>query len=194
MHSYAKRVPDNEHLAALLARCTLRDENAFADLYQLTSAKIFGVLLRVLRRRDWAEEALQETYLRVWSHAKEYRPDRGAPMVWLISIARYRAFDQLRRRNYTATHETNAQDFKEALSEADPALMTGVEALYDDSKYRALQDCLAQLEDNQRQSLMLAFCEGFTHAELSYRMHAPLGTVKSWIRRGLQQLKQCMQV
>ena len=190
MASHTDQMPSDEHLAALLARCALRDQNAFAQLYRSTSARLFGVLLRILKRRDWAEDALQEAYLRVWSHAGDYLPGRAPPMAWLISIARYRAFDMLRKVARDVTSDAGSRSIEESLSDANPGHS---EQLHGSQDYKALQDCLTRLQENQRQSLMLAYCEGFTHVELSSRMQAPVGTVKSWIRRGLQQLKRCLE-
>ena len=187
----ADRVSGNDSLTALLARSALGEREAFAALYRSTSPKVFGVLLHILKRRDWAEEALQEAYLNVWSHAGEYRPDKGTPITWLVSIARYRAFDMLRKAERVNARDASAQTV-DALSNEDASPSEALQ-LYDHHDYRALQDCLAQLDEKQRRSLVMAYCEGFTHAELSQHLRTPLGTVKSWIRRGLQQLRQCLQ-
>jgi len=169
-------------LAELLAQCALRNQRAFALLYELTSAKLFGVALRILRRRDWAEEVLQECYVSIWNHAGDYAVQRSAPLTWMTSIVRNRSLDWLRRPQQEATGE-----------EYDIA----VEAWQDDApgplEAAALERCLQQLDGKQRQSIMLAFFHGLSHSEVAGHMKQPLGTVKTWVRRGLERLKGCLQ-
>lgn len=176
-------------LGQLLEQCALGNRAAFADLYRQTSAKLFGVALRILRREDWAEEVLQESFVNIWRHAAAYSVYKSAPMTWMISIVRNRALDILRRPGL----ET---------AQLDPSL---IEALQDQSagpmdrllksnEAAALARCLQQLDGNQRQSIMLAFYYGLTHAELAKHLRQPLGTVKSWIRRGLQRLRKCLTI
>ena len=176
-------------LGQLLEQCALGNRAAFADLYRQTSAKLFGVALRILRREDWAEEVLQESFVNIWRHAAAYSVYKSTPMTWMISIVRNHALDILRRPGL----ET---------AQLDPSL---IEALQDQSagpmdrllksnEAAALARCLQQLDGNQRQSIMLAFYYGLTHAELAKHLRQPLGTVKSWIRRGLQRLRKCLTI
>src|SRR3546814_9855681 len=95
----------SHHLSQLLARCSLGDQAAFAGLYEATSAKLFGVALRILRREAWAEEALQEAYVKIWRHAESYNPERGRPMTWMINVVRNQALDLLRRGDYRRSEE-----------------------------------------------------------------------------------------
>jgi RNA polymerase sigma-70 factor (ECF subfamily) len=173
-------------LEELIARCALGERAAFSRLYRATSAKLFGVLLRILKQRVWAEEALQETYLKVWRHAGSYSAARGAPMTWLINIARHQAFDLHRRTEYRVGE--NLQGFEETLVDAaDPEA--------DAETRRALarlQRCLERLSADQRQSLLLAYHEGLGPTELAAHVQRPLATVKTWLRRGLLQLRECM--
>lgn len=173
-------------LEALIARCALGERAAFSRLYRATSAKLFGVLLRILNQPAWAEEALQETYLKVWRHADSYSAARGAPMTWLINIARNQAFDVLRRTAYRGGE--NLEDFADTL-------IDGADPEADAETRRALvrlQGCLERLSTDQRQSLLLAYHQGLGPSELAARLQRPLATVKTWLRRGLLQLRECM--
>jgi RNA polymerase sigma-70 factor, ECF subfamily len=173
-------------LAALIAGTAAGDRRAFAALYGATSAKLFGVALRILRRRDLAEEALQESFIAVWQRARSFDPEKGEPMTWLIAILRHRAIDQLRRRAARV----------EGQGQSEAALLTmaaGEDSRADrGAELGALERCLELLEPPARQAVMLAYAYGFTHAELAARLPAPIGTVKSWIRRGLERLKRCL--
>jgi RNA polymerase sigma-70 factor (ECF subfamily) len=175
-------------LAQLLAQCALRNQRAFADLYALTSAKLFGVSLRILRRRDWAEEVLQECYVNIWNHAGDYAVAKSAPLTWMTSIVRNRCLDWLRRPQVEATGE-EYDIAVEAWQDTAPGPM---ESLMADSSAAAIARCLQQLEGKQRQSIMLAFFHGLSHSELASHMQQPLGTVKTWVRRGLERLKSCL--
>jgi RNA polymerase sigma-70 factor (ECF subfamily) len=173
-------------LEALIARCALGDRTAFSRLYRATSAKLFGVSLRILQQRAWAEEALQETFLKVWRHAGAYSAARGAPMTWLINIARNQAFDVRRRVEYRGGEDL--EEFADTLVDAaDPEA--------DAETRRALARlarCLAGLSADQRRSLLLAYHEGLGPTELAARFGRPLATVKTWLRRGLLQVRECM--
>lgn len=172
-------------LQALLEATAAGDRRAFARLYTLTSAHLNAILLRMLKRRDWAEEALQDAYLRIWQHAGGYLAARGKPMTWMISIARHRALDLLRARrpelpeDAAAPEPTPDNEGPEALAE------TG-------ERLGALEECMDGLPEEQRRSILMAYYEGYTHSELARRLDAPLGTVKSWVRRGLARLRDCL--
>jgi RNA polymerase sigma-70 factor (ECF subfamily) len=176
-------------LAALLAQAALRDQRAFAHVYELTSAKLFGVALRILRRRDWAEEVLQECYVSIWNHAGDYAVQRSAPLTWMTSIVRNRCLDWLRRPQQEATGE----EYEIAVEAWRDDAPGPLERLAASSEAAALARCLQQLEGKQRQSIMLAFFHGLSHSEVARHMRQPLGTVKTWVRRGLERLKGCLQ-
>jgi RNA polymerase sigma-70 factor (ECF subfamily) len=179
---------DNDAITELMARCALRDQRAFAELYRQTSAKLYGVAIRILRRQDWAEEVLQESFVNIWNHIADYSTSRSAPMTWMTAIVRNRALDWLRRPNL----ERGDEDY-DLLVEALPDDAPGPEALLGMSRdARALADCLKQLSGNQRQTIMLAYAHGLSHGELASHLKEPLGTVKTWIRRGLDRLRGCM--
>jgi RNA polymerase sigma-70 factor, ECF subfamily len=172
-------------LGELLGGTAAHEQRAFAELYQASSAKLFGVILRILRDRELASEVLQEVYLRIWQHASDYRPDHGAPMSWMIAIARNRALDRRRHRRPELP-----LDRLEELEDPDANPADGIDG---GLPSRALRRCLDELEDRQRQSVLMAFAEGYTHAELADRLGCPLGTAKSLIRRGLLRLKDCLE-
>jgi RNA polymerase sigma-70 factor (ECF subfamily) len=175
-------------LAALLRATARRDREAFARLYRLTSAKLFGVALRIVRREDWAEEVLQECYVRIWDHAREYREGLASPMTWMASIVRNRCLDWLRRPNPEVADEDG--EIAGAVPSDGPAPL---EALERASEAAAITRCLEALDARQRQAIFLAFYEGRSHSELAARLREPLGTVKTWVRRGLMRLRNCLE-
>lgn len=177
-----------DQLSDLLSRCALRDQKAFADLYRQSSAKLFAVAVRITRRRDWAEEVLQESFVSIWNHATGYNPVKSAPMTWMTTIVRNRALDLLRR-----PREVEIGDEHEELINAIPDETPGPDLLLGQSADAgAIAECLAQLSDEQQKSITLAFFSGLSHGELAQQMQKPLGTVKTWIRRGLDRLKTCL--
>ena len=171
-------------LSDLLARCALGDRAAFARLYEQSSAKLFGVAVRILRDSR-AEEVLQEAYVKIWYRAGDYRPDKGSAMTWMASIVRNRALDILRRPDVES-----ALDDEERWESDMPGPLDQVMQSAD---ARALMRCLEQLESTQRQAVTLAFFHGLAHADLARHMKQPLGTIKSWIRRSLQRLRGCLE-
>jgi len=179
--------PPAQALDQLLARSALGDREAFRALYEATAAKLFAVALRILRREDWAEEVLQECYVSVWRHAPEYNASRAAPMTWMTSIVRNRCLDWLRRPN----PEPLADEALEALESDNPGPLSRLEATRDSA---ALARCLRGLDARQRQALALAFFDGLSHAELAKHLREPLGTVKTWVRRGLARLRSCLEL
>ena len=170
-------------LERLLAAVALRDRGAFRRLYDASAAHLFGLSLRILKDRALAEEAVQEAYVQIWQHAGEYRSERGHPLAWMGSIARYRALDALRRRPEQISLDGDESVFvaPQLMAEPGPA------------PEAALQRCMERLPDETRRALQLAFVEGYTHGELSRRLRVPLGTLKSWIRRGLARLRECLE-
>ena len=173
-------------LADLLAQCALNNQRAFNELYTATSPKLFGVALRILRRQDWAEEVLQECYMNIWNHAGDYAVAKSAP---LTSIVRNRCLDWLRRPQHEATGD-EYEIAVDAWSDESPGPIEQLAAAGDAA---ALGRCLGTLESRQRQSIMLAFFHGMSHSEVASHMKEPLGTVKTWVRRGLERLKSCLQ-
>lgn len=177
-------------LVRLLADTAAGDQRAFRELYVATSSHLFGVLVRILDRRDWAEEALQDCYLKVWQKAEQYVPEKGAPLTWMQTIARYRALDLLRmkRPEVGIPDEDDAPPMTFADGDAVNPELRAVEG----EGIGKLSHCLDELAPDPRKSVLLAYYEGYTHPELATAMKAPLGTVKSWVRRGLAQLRECL--
>src|SRR5690349_5501049 len=184
-------VNPDDPLEGLLAAVARGDRSAFAELYAATSAQLLALLLRMLQRRDWAEEALQDCYVRIWQKSDGYSPERGAPMAWLATIARYRALDLLRARRPEFTESSFDADKPSPLEAPDQGPGPEDGAVEREGIGR-LENCLKGLLEEQRRSVLLAYYEGYTHSELARRLKAPLGTVKSWVRRGLLQLRDCM--
>jgi RNA polymerase sigma-70 factor (ECF subfamily) len=186
--------PDkNERLRTLLAGCARRDRAAFASLYEATSAKLFGVAVRMLRREDWAEEVLQDCYVSIWNNAGGYSAALSAPMTWMTSIVRNRCLDWLRRPNVEVVLQgvdEEGEDPLERMASGDPGPLDQLASAAD---ARALAECMGRLDAKMRQAIALAFYEGLTHTELAAHMRQPLGTVKTWIRRGLERLKGCLE-
>ena len=187
MNIYATDV----ELIALLERVAAQDHTALKALYDGCAPKLFGLALRVVGQREWAEDVVQESFLSIWRSAGDYRDSLSPPMAWLSLIVRSRALDLLRRRKAERSHVT--QDIDEEMSDT----LVGNSACPLDTaqaseQARALHQCLVQLENRQREVVSLAYLRDLSHSELSEQLKLPLGTVKTWIRRGLDQLRSCM--
>ena len=177
---------DRARLVRALRRTADGDRDAFAQVYTNTSAKLFGVCLRILREREAAEEVLQETYLTVWSKANQFDAGRASPMTWMITIARNKAVDRAR-----ATRPA-AAGLEAAEFEADPAPLADEVTERSDER-RRLERCLETLEPRHASAIRTAFYDGVTYEVLARREGTPLGTMKSWIRRGLLRLRTCLE-
>lgn len=176
-----------ELLAELMPRIASGDRAALRQLYQATSSKLFGVCLRILSDRDESEDVLQEVYLTIWRRADRFDAGRASVMTWISTIARNRAIDRLRARGPMAYAEP-----VEELEIADPAL-PATALLEAAEQGGALAKCLSELDARTERVIRIAFFEGLTYEALATRLDTPLGTVKSWIRRGLIKLKGCLE-
>jgi RNA polymerase sigma-70 factor (ECF subfamily) len=187
----------SHELSTLLATAALGDRAAFATLYQQTSAHLLGVVMRINRDRAQAEDILQEVYVNVWRAAQSFDAAQSQPMTWLTSIARNRAIDSLRRAQTqpqfkttsTSGNENEESDVYDTVADTAPGPL---DLLTQASEARQLGRCMDELSVPQRQSVTLAFFDGLTHAEVAETMRQPLGTVKSWVRRALMSLKDCL--
>jgi RNA polymerase sigma-70 factor, ECF subfamily len=179
--------PDGAELEALLSRCAAGDRSALETLYARVAPILLAVLMRILRRRDAAEDALQDVFVSVWQRSRQFDPIRGRALAWLTSMARYRAIDlQRAARPAVALSELSAlepQLQSEGPFESGEMLGTGA----------LLLRCLEQIAAPQRRCLMLAYQEGLTHSEIARAVNQPLGTVKSWVRRSLIALRRCLE-
>jgi len=178
--------PAAEKLAQLLARTALADRAAFAELFEATKAKLFGVSLRIVRERPLAEEVLQDSFINIWNHAADYAVAKSAPLTWMTAIVRNRSLDVVRRSR-------EEPDIDETLTNAlaDESAAPAREA-QDRGEAHSIRDCLAELEGDQRQTIALAFYHGLSHSELADHLRRPIGTVKTHIRRGLLRIKDCL--
>jgi RNA polymerase sigma factor (sigma-70 family) len=175
-------------LAAALVRVATGDRAALRMVYQDTSAKLFGVCLRILKDRSEAEDVLQDVYVTVWHKASSFDPGRASPITWLVAIARNRSIDRLR----AGAVSRRMASLEEAHAVGDPA-PAAVEQIELVEQHRRLAGCLEQLEARQSAAIRAAFLDGVTYEELATRMSVPLGTMKSWIRRGLLKLRACLE-
>ncbi len=177
-----------DRLLQLIAQCALKDQNAFKTLYQLTSAKLFGVALRILKQEARAEEALQEACLKIWRNAADYSSQRGRPMTWLINIVRNQSLDMLRA---SASRQEDAHT--EWVDDMEDQFSHGGDAENSEELERLLQ-CMERLSEDQQQCLLMVYHQGYTAAEVSAQGKWPLGTVKTWVRRGLDSIRECLKI
>jgi RNA polymerase sigma-70 factor (ECF subfamily) len=177
---------DSDALAETLRRVASGDRAAFEEVYRRTSAKLFGVCLRILPVRQEAEEALQEAYLSVWRRAASFDATRGSAMTWLITLTRNRAVDRLRAGGKVTT---TTIDLADMVADERPLASTLIETGQDEAR---LTHCVGMLESGDATLIRTAFFEGSTYAELASRAAIPLGTIKSRIRRALMKLRDCL--
>lgn len=184
----AQQLERSARLMEFLARTALRDQAAFEQLYRMTSPHLYAVALRILRESAAAEEVLQESFVNVWHHAGSYVAARSQPLTWLTSIVRNRCLDRLRKHDVD-TVSIDDEDHAMTIADRSPLpldlLLSGAEA-------GAVRRCVEALDAGQKQAIALAFYQGLSHSELARHLEQPLGTVKSWIRRGLERLKVCL--
>ena len=185
---------DSQRLQADLARVALGDRAAFQRVYQATSAHLFGVAMRMLNRRDLAEDVLQESFVNVWHHAGGYQAAAGQPMTWLISIVRNKCLDLLRAIGRRPTESLDARDDDDDAPARDIAdeRPSPLQMLGQASEALHIRACMDALDASHRQCLALAYYHGMSHAEVAAHLRAPLGSVKAWVRRGLDKLKACL--
>jgi RNA polymerase sigma-70 factor, ECF subfamily len=173
-------------LADLLRQVAARDATAFAALYKQTSAKLYGVVARILTRGDVAADVLQEVYVRIWEKAGEFDPIRGSPLAWMATIARNRALDEVRRVRPVSL-EDQPEGFEPAAEDVDPlATRERSEGL------AALVDCLKALDEEKRAIVLLAYYRGLSREALAKRFGRPVPTIKTWLHRSLAQLRDCL--
>jgi RNA polymerase sigma-70 factor, ECF subfamily len=189
---------DSRSLQALISAAAQGDHGCFSQIYQRTHTHLFGVALRILGQGQAAEDVLQEAYVSIWKNAGGYRSELDGqaiqPMTWLIAIVRNKALDALRtrtrRKEVTLPEpgETDADDLQ-ALASPGPSALHLLETA---SQALHIEGCMNALDSSHRQSLALAYYQGLSHSEVAAHMGAPLGSVKAWIRRGLDKLKACL--
>ncbi len=187
--------PHGDLLADLIAASAGGDQHAFQRLYKATSGVLFGMALRILKRRDWAEEVLQESFISAWRHAARYDRNKGAAMTWLIRIVRNQALDWIHPSRPDGFERKKAQvaDFDLTDAAAHDHHTSDCAELAQYARHaERINACLASLDGRERQSLVLVFFHGLSHGDLARHLRQPLGTVKAWVRRGLVRLGSCM--
>jgi RNA polymerase sigma-70 factor (ECF subfamily) len=172
-------------LTDLLVSVARGERAALQSIYRRQSTRLFGIAMAILRDRTAAADVLQDAFLKVWERARQFDPARGNAEVWLASIVRYTALDVARVRG----REIPSDDPNLGDAAIDP---TALEALIASQAGARLRDCLQRLEPKNREGIILAFVHGLSHPEVAARLGQPLGTVKSWIRRGLLSLRECL--
>ncbi len=183
-------VPSNDgaRLGALLGRVAEGDREAFEHLYRSTSSKLMGVCVRLLSDRGEAEEVLQEVFVTVWHKARQFDASRASAITWLAMVARNKSIDRLRAR--PAAQRLAPIELADELPDHGPTPASSASAMQDGER---LDACIEELEPRRRQLIRIAFYEGSTYEELSRRVGSPLGSIKSWIRRSLLQLRACLE-
>ena len=178
---------EREEIERLLAQVAMGDRGSFDMLYARSSAKLFGIALRVLKDRGEAEDVLQEVYLRIWDKAGQYRVNGLSPMTWLITVARNAAIDRLRRRKVRATEAVEGLEdrLRDPAPGPEAAAVAGAEM-------RRLSACFDELDPDRATAVRRAYLDGDTYAELATHFDVPLNTMRTWLRRSLLKLKECL--
>jgi RNA polymerase sigma-70 factor (ECF subfamily) len=180
---------ERDELSAALGRVAGGSQPALAEVYQKTSAKLFGICIRILGERGEAEDALQDIYISVWRKAGTFDPARASPITWLAALARNRSIDRKRSRASRAPASALGDEAMDVPDQA-PDALAGLETAESASRIAL---CLGELEDRQNRAIQAAFYEGVSYPELARRSAVPLGTMKSWVRRGLLRLRECLE-
>lgn len=175
-------------LDAALVACAKGDRNGLRRIFDQEAGRLVAVAQRIVRRRDLAEEVVQEAFIRIWTHAHQYAPERGSARGWIYAIVRNRALNMLRDGS---REDLVAADHLETLQDSEQLeqIMAAWHRLDHNSR---LKECLGRLDETRRRGILMAYVGGYTHGEIAGRLRLPLGTAKSWIRRGLLTLRECM--
>jgi RNA polymerase sigma-70 factor (ECF subfamily) len=173
-------------LVWLLAAVAKGDRGAFEQLYAATRAKLYGVVLRILRRGDLADEVIQETYLKIWTSAGQFNPSLATPITWMVAIARNRAIDLIRKRTEVSIEEeSDAMDV--AAETSDP--LAGRELT---EELKRLLACMGKLDGERQRLVLLAYYSGWTREQLAAKFDKPVNTIKTWLRRSLVEIRECL--
>jgi RNA polymerase sigma-70 factor, ECF subfamily len=172
-------------IETLISRIAMGDRAAFRALYTATSAKLFGICLRVLKNRTDAEDVLQEAYVKIWHNAAKYQVSGYSPITWLVTIARNQSIDRLRARRPDAAELGEAEDIPDRMPNPEQNVVLGGEV-------ERLRLCLEKLSPGRAEAVKAAYMEGYSYQELADRLNQPLNTVRTWLRRSLMSLKECL--
>lgn len=184
-------IDNTQQLKTWLTSVAQKDTQAFRSLYDAAAPKLFGFLLRILVKRELAEEALQESFVNIWNNASNYQPQLAAPMTWMTTIVRNKAFDILRKIDDVVEIDTDHFD-KDVMNALESTAHTPSETLQLSQDAEALSRCFTQLEGMQKQAIVMAYYHDASHSEIAGQLQLPIGTVKTWIRRGLDKLRLCL--
>lgn len=175
----------DDTLARLLGRIRAGERTAFREIYGATHAKLFGVCLRMLKDRAEAEDAIQEIFTRIWTRSHRYDPEKARAMTWMIAIARHHCIDRLRARPRQDEDEDAAHAVVDTAPTAEMRTIAKGES-------RRFHDCLGRLDQDRARAICGAYLDGLTYETLAERHAIPLNTLRSWLRRGLLALRECM--
>jgi RNA polymerase sigma-70 factor (ECF subfamily) len=178
--------PGNDEIAALLSRVALKDRQAFSDLYSRIAPKLFGVCLRLLRSRSEAEDALQDVFVKIWQRADRFRADDGSAAGWLAAIARHHSIDVIRARKPVASDMDAVWDIADPLPDPEAQEIGRSEG-------RRIDSCMEQLETDKAAAVKSAYVEGLSYQELAELYAVPLNTMRTWLRRSLLKLRECLE-
>lgn len=174
-------------ISALINRVAKQDRAAFAKLYQATAPKLLGVVLRIVKERPWADEVIQEAYLKIWQRAGLFDAGKASPVTWLVSIARNKAIDELRK------HPAGRTTTDHAMDEMVSRQPTVQDVMEDQQVVNKLNQCIDQLEKDRQNIVRLAYLSGWSREELANQYEQPVNTIKTWLRRALQDIKGCLE-
>ncbi len=174
-----------DDISTLIGRISLRDRAAFSQLYKKTSPKLFAICIRILRDRNEAEEALQEIYVKIWQRADRYATGETSPMSWLSAIARNHAIDVIRARKPVANTIDEAYDLADPSPDPEKSALNSAEG-------RRIETCMEQLDRERAEAVRKAYVEGLSYQELAELFNVPLNTMRTWLRRSLLKLRECM--
>lgn len=180
-----ERPTGDDTIDVALAACARGDRSALRTIYDREAPALIGVAIRILRRRELAEEVVQEAFVQIWRNATRFDPALGSGRAWIFAIVRNRALNHLRDDRHVPVEDAELESFADRDGEVDDAF----ERLAETS---ALRRCLARLDPQRRRAVLLAYVTGLSHGEIAGLIGAPLGTVKAWIRRSLLSLRECM--
>ena len=176
-----------ERVAELIHLVARKDRQAFALLYQATAPKLLGTVLRILRDRGWADDVIQDSYLKIWQKAEQFQDGKSSPITWLVSIARNSAIDELRK------HPAGRTMTSDELDEMPGRQSSAQEQLEDQRAANQLNYCIDQLEKDQQDMVRLAYLNGWSREDLASQFEQPVNTVKTWLHRALKQIKRCLE-
>ena len=173
-------------LVWLMAAVAKGDRIAFERLYAATRAKLYGVVLRILRRQDLADEVMQETYLKIWNSAGQFDPALSSPITWMVAIARNRAIDLIRKKTEVSIEE-ESDVLEVAADTPDPLAKRELT-----EELRRLLACMGRLDEERRRLVLFAYYGGWRREQLAAKFDKPVNTIKTWLRRALMEIRECL--